>query len=205
MTMTPFRKQEGIVLIIAMIVLVAMTLASVAMIRSVDTSTLIAGNLAFKQSGITSGDAGVNEAFAWLKANGGALENDATGSGYYATSQDCLDLTGNGKVSKKCAPPFTSLDWTDANAVRILAKDAAGNQVSYVIHRLCSSAGQLSAERCSVEEGALEGNSKGSALQLGGYRRASWDAAANRGFYRITVRVAGLRNNVSYVQAVVSR
>lgn len=200
------NTQGGVVLIIALIVLVAMTLASVAMVRSVDTSTLIAGNLAFKQSGISSGDAGVNEAIAWLQANAGALENDLPVEGYYATSQDCLDVTGNGKVrSDKCAPPFTQLDWSDPGAVRTLSKDAAGNEVSYVIHRLCTTAGPLTAEKCSVDEGERTGNSKGAAVQQGAYRKTSFDKAADLGFYRITVRIAGQRNNVSFVQAIATR
>lgn len=206
MTKVAKRKQEGVVLVIALIVLVAMTLASVAMVRSIDTSTLIAGNLAFKQSGITSGDAGINDAIAWISANKAALDYDVVANGYYASSQDCLDLTGNGNVNKKkCAPPYTQFDWTNMGAVRTLPKDAAGNQISYVIHRMCATEGQLSAEKCSVEEEALDGNSKGAAVQQLGYRPTSWGTAANRGFYRITVRVAGNRNNVSYVQAVVSR
>ena len=206
MTAAPIRKQEGVVLIIALIVLVAMTLASVAMIRSVDTSTLIAGNLAFKQSGVSSGDAGVNEAIAWLNTNGSLLTEDQPANGYYATSQDCLDLTGNGNApSKKCAAPFTAFDWTSANASKALAKDAAGNAVSYVIHRLCKETGALTAEKCTVEETNQDGSSMGGARQMLTYQPGSWNAVANRGYYRITVRIAGARNNVSYVQAIVSR
>ncbi len=58
------RSQRGVILIITLIVLVAMTLASIAMVRSVDTSTVIAGNLAFKQSATASGDAGLEAAIA---------------------------------------------------------------------------------------------------------------------------------------------
>lgn len=200
------RRQDGVVLVIALIVLVAMTLASVAMVRSVDTSTLIAGNLAFKQSGISSGDAGVNEAIAWLNANGSKLTDDVAASGYYATSQKCLDLTGNGSVFKDdCTPPFTAFNWDDTGAVKTLTKDAAGNEVSYVIHRLCDEAGPLDGAKCSVEESPQEGSSKGGARQMLTYQPGSWGSAANRGYYRITVRIAGQRNNVSYVQAVVSR
>lgn len=205
MTRASLRKQDGVVLIIALIVLVAMTLASVAMVRSVDTSTLIAGNLAFKQSGIASGDAGVNAGIAWINENMGVLEYDLAASGYYATSQDCLDLTGNGKVGKKCLPPFSKFDWSNPAGVHTLDKDDAGNQVSFVIHRLCNAEGALSADKCSVEEGKLEGDSKGGVVQQARYGAASWSTAAIRGFYRITVRIAGNRNNVSYVQAVISR
>jgi Tfp pilus assembly protein PilX len=51
------------VLFIALIVLVAMTLAGIAIMRSVDTATLIAGNLAFKQGTVQSSDNGVEQAF----------------------------------------------------------------------------------------------------------------------------------------------
>ncbi|HYD62819.1 MAG TPA: hypothetical protein VEC35_20870 [Noviherbaspirillum sp.] len=200
------RKQDGVVLIIALIVLVAMTLASVAMVRSVDTSTIIAGNLAFKQSGISSGDAGVNEALAWLNANGGNLQQDVAASGYYATGQECLDLTGNGsKPGKRCSPPFAAFDWNNAGAVRTLPRDAAGNEVSYVIHRMCEETGPLNADKCAVEESDQAGSSKGGARQMLTYQPGSWDSVANRGFYRITIRITGQRNNVSYIQAIVSR
>ena len=43
-------KQRGVVLFFALISLLAIMLAAVALIRSVDTSIMIAGNLAFKQA-----------------------------------------------------------------------------------------------------------------------------------------------------------
>ena len=55
-------RQQGVVLFIALIVLVAMSLAGVAMVRSVDTSLGIAGNLAFKQSTIQGSDLGRDHA-----------------------------------------------------------------------------------------------------------------------------------------------
>lgn len=200
------RRQQGVVLIIALIVLVAMTLASVAMVRSVDTSTLIAGNLAYKQSGVTSGDAGINEAIKWLDANGASLEKDVVSQGYYATSQLCLDLTGNGNVNtKKCPPPSEKFNWAGGTGTKALSKDAAGNEMSYVIHRMCHAAGALTAENCTVEESEQTGSSLGSARQMLTYQPGSWNSVANRGYYRITVRITGARNNVSYVQAIVSR
>ena len=46
-------------LLAALIVLVAMSLAGLALMRGVDTGTLIASNLAFKQSATAAGDLGV--------------------------------------------------------------------------------------------------------------------------------------------------
>jgi Tfp pilus assembly protein PilX len=61
-------RQRGVVLFFTLIALVVMSLAAVALIRSVDTSTMIAGNLAFKQSATTSGDGGIEAAVSWLAA-----------------------------------------------------------------------------------------------------------------------------------------
>lgn len=198
------KKQGGLVLVMALIVLVALTLASIAMVRSIDTSTLIAGNLAFKQSGISSGDVGVDAAVSWLATNSGSLTADSPSNGYYATSQDCLDLTGNGHMPNTCSslsPPI----WADTSKVKTLSTDSAGNDVSYVIHRLCDQAGPLSGDKCTVDDNAQQGgSSEGGTRQMLTYQPGSWGSAANRGYYRITVRIKGPRSNVSYVQTIIS-
>ncbi|WP_141104097.1 pilus assembly PilX family protein [Noviherbaspirillum denitrificans] len=195
------RCQRGVILIITLIALVAMTLASIALVRSVDTSTVIAGNLAFKQSATTSGDAGIEAAIAWMNANSGILEQDSPTNGYYATSQDNLDLTGN----KTPDDTSDNLDWTSASAVKTLVKDAVGNEVAFVIHRMCNDVGPLNGATCATEQSAQAGSSQGSARQMQTYQPGSWGSVANRGYYRITARIAGPRNNTSYVQAIISR
>ncbi|HEY0847551.1 MAG TPA: hypothetical protein VGE12_19460, partial [Noviherbaspirillum sp.] len=194
-----WHTQKGVVLIIALIVLVAMTLASIAMVRSIDTSTVIAGNLAFKQSAVASGDAGIEAAVTWLSANGDSLTEDSPTNGYYATSQDSLDLTAANDSTAD------DLDWSDANKVKKLATDAAGNNVAYIIHRMCNNAGALNGATCATEDGQLSGSSLGAARQMSTYQPGSWTVAASRGYYRITVRVTAPRNTISYVQAFVSR
>jgi type IV pilus assembly protein PilX len=59
----PPRRQRGVVLLIALIVLVVMTLAGIGMMRSVDTGTVVAGNLAFRQSTMQAADLGINTAY----------------------------------------------------------------------------------------------------------------------------------------------
>ena len=63
------RDQRGVVLFIALIVLVAMSLAGIAIMRSVDTGNLISGNVAFKQGTLSAADRGVDDAFKYLKDN----------------------------------------------------------------------------------------------------------------------------------------
>ncbi len=203
-TAIQLRKQSGLVLVMTLIVLVAMTLASAALVRSIDTSTLIAGNLAFKQSAIASGEAGVNKAITWLTENSGSLTADVTSSGYYATNQECVDLTGNGNVPNNCPLPIESLNWNEADKVNVLGEDSAGNDVSYVIHRLCTSPGPLDGATCPIVQSKPAGSSMGGTRPMGGYQPRSWESDTNRGYYRITVRVAGPRNSVNYVQTIIS-
>jgi type IV pilus assembly protein PilX len=192
------RAQRGAVLFISLIVLVAMSLAGLAMMRGVDTGAQIANNLAFKQGATMAGDAGVEAARTWLMNNPGAtLYNDqpgvANGVGYFATWQQGLDFT-NGD-----ADTTNNFDWT-TRAVA-LATDAAGNQASYVIHRMCDATGNPASINCirvTNATGSTSSSSKGAAA-FGSYAISS----PSQAFFRITVRVIGPRNTVSYVQAVV--
>ena len=190
--------QSGMVLIVTLIVLAAMTLAGVALVRSVDTAVMIAGNLAFRQGATIAGDAGVEAARTWLGANGSGTGSDNPGNGYYATSQDTLDLTGNRTTSLS-----DNLEWDGSGATkpRCLAADAAGNTVCYVVHRLCQNTGPLDSSTCATRETPMTGSSLGLTRPMETYQERSWSSAATVGYYRVTVRVAGPRNNVSYVQA----
>lgn len=192
-------RQSGLALVIALIVLVAMTLASIGMIRSIDTSVMIAGNMAFRQGAAVAGDAGVEAARTWLMSNGALLTNDSTANGYYANSQSNLDLTGNK------TPDDTSDDvaWngTGISQPKCLAMDNAGNTVCYIIHRLCNTSGTaISSSSCAVKQSSKSGSNTGGKRQMETYQEGSWTEVANQTYYRITVRTAGPRNNTGYIQ-----
>ncbi len=186
-------RESGLALVIALIVLVAMTLAGIALVRSVDTGVLIAGNLAFRQGATVAGDTGVETARTWLMGNGSSLTADSPGNGYYSTSQQNLDLTGNSPDPSK-----TAFDW-GSNA-KCLAEDAAGNAVCYVIHRLCENSGPLDSSTCSTAQAVRGGSSLGSIRPMETFQERSWSMVATMGYYRVTVRIAGPRNNISYIQ-----
>lgn len=187
-------RQRGVVLMVALIVLVAMTLAGIALMRSVDTTTIIAGNLAFQQSATSSGDMGTEAAVAWLETSntGVFLHSNVYAQGYSAQRQD----------------PGTSQSWdafwnavlVPAGQVVTLAQDATGNTVSYAIQRLCNAQGDPVSVGvdCTVPQtaGSAASSSKGAGTVLLLYNSSI--------YYRITSRVAGPRNTVSYVQTIVS-
>lgn len=62
------RRQRGVVLLITLVVLVAMMLAGIGMMRSVDTGNLIAGNVAFREAALQASDVGMSAAFGQLLA-----------------------------------------------------------------------------------------------------------------------------------------
>lgn len=199
---TTCRSQSGVALIISLIVLVGLSLAGIALVRSVDTASMIAGNLAFRNSATTAGDSGVEAARTWLMANSGALIADNAAQGYYATSQDSLDITGNK------TPTVTSdnVAWSGgagAASAKCVTVDAAGNTACYVIHRLCNSAGAIDAATCSTMQAVKGGSSMGGIRPMTTYQERSWTEIATMAYYRVTVRIAGPRNTISYIQAFV--
>jgi Tfp pilus assembly protein PilX len=184
-----FRRQQGVVLFISLIMLVAMTLAGIALIRSVDTANLIAGNLAFRQGATLAADSGVETARTWLIApaqGGNALYNNSPANGYYSSAAPVAS--------------WEQYDWTNLAVPVPGGVDAAGNQVRYVIHRLCTFAGQPpgGANNClsTTSAGSGQGSSKGAGVQNPS-GTAVW-------YYRITSRVIGPRNTASYVQTLIT-
>ncbi|MBS0309611.1 MAG: hypothetical protein JSS58_11675 [Proteobacteria bacterium] len=209
------RSQQGIVLVIVLIVLVAMTMAGIALMRSVNTSTLVAGNLAFRQSTLASADIGVEQAIYWLQANPAQLNNSLTTAGY---SANILGVPKTADGTAWNAYWNNTLDTTpvarpvlgapvSSGAVWTLPTDSAGNTVSYVIHRLCNQDGDRNAPggtvQClaSASSSGTDGDNKG---VVGGGGVSGAGIGNKQIYYRITTRVEGPRNTVSYVQTTVS-
>jgi Tfp pilus assembly protein PilX len=193
-------------MLVALIVLVVMTLAGIALMRSMDTTNLIAGNMAFKQSATNAADRGVETAIGWLELNrpGSTLWTDIPASGYKAS----VGLTPNAAMASY---PLGDSYWnqlTTNNTARCnlsvsgcagTPACAAGNCVSYVIHRLCQTAGNRNGAFCAYIPGTV--------ASTGNNESTEGDALTGTGssvYYRITVRVDGPRNSVSYVQTIVN-
>jgi len=194
------RAQQGVVLFIALIVLVAMSLAGIALMRSVDTNVLVAGNLAFRQANTMYGDAGVEAARGWLSANSGLLSDNQPGGAlhYWANWQTGLDFIG--------ATAATSDDYDWSQAASAAAPDPAFI-IAYVIHRLCGNAGDPAtpAANCmrTASGGAGGGTAGGGTKGVVAYGTQALPGTSTI-YYRVTVRVSGPRNTLSYVQAILN-
>jgi len=195
------RRERGVVLLIALIVLVAMTLAGIGMMRSIDSGTLVAGNIGFREAAVASADSGVEAARTWLIANLNSLNADNPAQGYYSTRQDSLDLTGNMTEGGHDGVNWGGSDPTQVvSAYTVGSVDASGATVYYIIHRLCSMPGPINGggQTCSYSVQSQTGSTQ-SAPDYSSYGLST----SLQAYYRITVRVNGAKNTVSYVQAYV--
>jgi len=191
------RSQRGVVLFVAMIVLVVMALAGVAMVRQSGSGLSIAGNLAFKQSATSTGDFGTEAAVNWwLPLRGTATLNiDNAAEGYYSN-------WGAAGAPRLSGDPST-YDWNTL-AKKVVVDDGtrAGNQVSYIIERLCQSTGldpDDPAQIC-VKTPPSGGGSQSTTTQH--YPKNDGDDRLVV-HYRISTQIIGPKRTMSYIQVMV--
>lgn len=198
LAVTALRGQRGVVLFIALIVMVALSLAGVALVRSVDTTMAVVGNLGFRQAALLPANLAVEEANAALfkdaAPSGVATIIDKTadlpGQNYFAWLQPGADARGVPvKLQKKAN--FT--------LPRILYPDTAKDfEVRYVIERMCVAAGPATVGNCDMmapKQGA--GTTIG--VSPGG---KPLPPPPQIPFYRLTVRVDGPKNTTAFLQAM---
>ncbi len=200
-------RQRGVVLFFALVCLVAIMLAAVALTRSVDTNTVIAGNLALQQATTRSADSGTQIAINWLNTvwTANAARNVLTDSnhpfnqnnaaqGYYASVDPALSLT---------ATTGTRIQWTDADSSAVIT-DASGNATRYVIQRMCRTPAVPERDAgCLFSGAASDTGSQNIKLPQDVCNGPGCPAPGQSVQMRITSRTVGPKNSVSYVQTFV--
>jgi hypothetical protein len=167
---------------------------------------MIAGNLAFKQSATTSGDSGVESAIdalntiqiAMTNSNSNVLMDPANtfnitdaANGYYSNADPALVITD-------------SANWVNGSSKLVTTDDGAGNEVRYIIQRMCRDPNQVvSKTNCLFSAAALDNNGQEVPLPSNVCQGSGCPVAGQSPQYRITSRIAGPANTVSYVQAFV--
>jgi type IV pilus assembly protein PilX len=183
------RRQRGTMLIIALIILVAMTLAGIAMMRSVDTATVMAGNIAFKQASVNAVDQGIQAGFSYISTNSGGPSADVPSAGYYASAT-------------QAEPDWNSpVQWTGAALVNGGTADAAGNVVYYKIQRLCLAPGLASTSTCAFTTNTASVTATGSGVDQSAPNFFTLPPTYH---YRVTARAVGPRNSIAIVQTMIS-
>lgn len=191
-------KQRGAVLFIALIAMVAIMLAAVALMRSVDTNTVIAGNLAFKQAATAAANGGLERAIGWMQGvnskyldvgvdpfldSSHPFNNDNPAAGYYSSMDATLDMTA-------------ASTWTDDKSASG-GTDGNGNTIRYIIQRMCRDPNQvLSESNCMFSDVTSDTDSHNTGQPFP-------KKGGKHPLNRVTVRVTGTRNTVSYIQAFI--
>jgi type IV pilus assembly protein PilX len=224
------QQQQGFALFVALIALVVMSLAAVALIRSVDTNNLIAGNLAFKQAATTSADAGTEAAITKLMgmrdlaANSTKnVLNDAT----HTFNQTCLTATAPCTAANpgyfSSADPTLNLTadatWNDVNNVKLtwdaagvvkndgsgaVLTDNSGNTIQYIIQRMCRTPNvAIQNAGCLFSTAAEDKDGQQVKLPQNVCDGSGCPVAGQTPQVRVTVRVTGPKNSVSYIQTFI--
>lgn len=186
-----FRKgQTGVVLVISLIVLVALTLAGIALVRSTDTGNMISGNMAFRMAALQAVDTGVESAFSAITTAGGfasapTTQTSTAAGRYYPV---LLDDTAP-------ADGLPDVDWSG-----VPGTDISGNTVRWIVERMCSQNVSTSSEleqRCAV----MPNNQFVQSYKAG---ETTPSANAIVVSYRVTIRVEGPKNTIVYSQSVIT-
>ncbi len=201
-------RARGTVLAVVLVVLVVMMLGGVSMLRSVDTSALLSGNLAFKRDSVNRASVGLNEAFLVMTDNAkfkykfsSISDSDA---GCAAPTSLCADAAK--WISLNYSPRLLE---TDANGIPLIIKDKTafdakfssigpvkegGNEIRFLIERMCTDYGPSTEKKCSVSDN----------YERGGSYRQDKPGSISLPLYRVTIRSDGVRNAQTYVQATVT-
>lgn len=187
---TAGRRQQGLVLLVVLLVLGMMMLAGVGAMRAVDTGNVISGNFSFQQSAVQASDRALTDAVNTLAgAVAGGAGNNAVANRYLNVQQAALDAKG--------IP--TAIDWTSVSCVDPsgagipdCATDAGNFRIQYVIERMCSSNPDMTniadiRAKCEYEPSATALSAASIALR-----------------YRVLIRVRGPRGTEGWFEAMVS-
>jgi Tfp pilus assembly protein PilX len=189
-------RQRGAVLLVTLIALVVLLLASIALVRSVDTGNLISGNMAFREAALQNADVGIEAAFNALPDILASSKDANIANQYYALRQT---------LDSRSVP--SGVNWSNVvcrdNTNKALTCSTQDYQVKYIIERMCDQQTAGSTVVTNVQSYCFTdvGDGKGGSL--------NWNSPvfsnASAIYYRVTVQVTGPRNTVSYVQAMISK
>ena len=175
--MTRMSKQRGVALLIVLVVLAITLVGSLAMLRSGEVSSMVAGNVSFREAATQATDIGIADAAKALDIQTNLDTNIA--NTYFATRQpdDAYGIP-------------TTINWAN-----VPIKTVGNYNVQHVIDRLCQVTPVTDATgTCMVRDSESAGSNKAGSLA---YKNPA------SVYYRITVRVIGPKSTAAYVQALV--
>jgi type IV pilus assembly protein PilX len=208
----PLQRQQGIVMIVALVVLIALTIASVGLLRSVDTAGTVASNLGVKKDLYRVSNLGVQRALQNLSTIrvGNELPGaDNLGLSYYSTASNATLVPDARGIPQSLVnaptPPSPGVitgTWNGEFALPVAVDSGAGVTTSggylfrYVAERLCPTNGPSdpALNPCRQATGVGTASPSGSFQPL--------ITQGGTVYIRLTLRVDGPKNSTSYFQAM---
>jgi len=186
------RRQSGLALPVVLVILTVMLVSSIYLMKSIHSTTLTTGNLAYDASLSQSVDLGLHTGFEWLKTTAATskatLDADSPANGYVAmldTSQDPRDLDF----------------WQGRKTI----DGADGASIDYVIHRICLDRGPYDAKNNKCVQTAANTAALGTTVGVGNSLAVDTPAyaATPQVHYVITARLNGARGTSVTNQMIV--
>jgi len=202
---SPRRAQGGIVLFIALIAMVILSLAGVALLRSIDAGTSIGGNLATKQSTIGPINWAVENAVDAIFTGGPGsivdLFNHDLAHNYYANIQPGEMPNGVPAVLYGPTPSAYPVTFQSKN-------DGTSNplyNIRWVIERMCQGSAPAPGPYFGdplTPTGLQACDMMPPKLSNAGTAQEERASAPPVPLYRLSIRVDGPANTVTYAQAM---
>jgi Tfp pilus assembly protein PilX len=201
------KRQAGIVIIMTLIALVILLITGVALIRSVDSTLNIAGNISFKRDLVNQADLGIAAAMTSMTSTSGTLySDDVRAADLYAANYSSTKLDSNNQGIPLVLINSSKFESTMNKSLDITPADTASNSmqvtIRYVIDRQCSASGSFTTIKytsCAyVPSGGLSGDSTQDAFDNNA-------GTSDRAIYRISVKVSGPHNTETYAQTTITR
>lgn len=188
-------RQRGVALPVMLIMMLVMLVTSVYLLKSSNSTTLSASNLAYDASLTRAADLGLHTGFQWLSetavSNRSLLNTAQKDAGYNAVM----------------VPQYTARDagfWTNSRFIADTS-DPNGRRIEYVIHRLCRAELPYDDKKNACVQTAANTARLGTSIGIG--ESLASDAPAFAGtpqvHYVITARIVGVRGGNVVNQLVV--
>jgi type IV pilus assembly protein PilX len=199
-------------MLFALMTLVALSLAAVALVRSVDTGAMILGNMGFKDDTVMASDEAIRVAMTFLTTAqaDGKLEVPSASAGYFVDAIPRLDVAGTSTDANRVLVDWKLDGCKGANP----APAGPGNCVKpaetalslpngvtarYLVMKMCSADGATVDCLGATSQKSEETSESGELNYKEPYYAKS---TAKSVYYRVVVRTDGARDAVSYTEAI---
>ncbi len=197
------RAQQGVILLYGLLALAVMLIGAAAMVRSMNTSLLNAGNIGFKRDLTNQTERAAADALARLQtgalATVTARESHSTNNNYSAT---ILPTNAQGLPTALFSDAAFASVGVSGNDILVPGQAIT---LRWVIDRLCTATGTADASRCTMANDPVPVGGSGSDL-INAIDTTSGGAGAlqRRAIYRLSVRVTGPRSTQAFFQTTLT-